>query len=267
MVSFLSLVSSPRLSYIVSDSRKGMPISADDDVQRDCGENYRTLPFSFSSPFPVSLGGRVFGTRKLLLGIPSAALGHRYGDAKRARNFTSVRIKRSVGWLEEKTPTVKENVLERKRRRGGRSQHHFRRRFVRPIYRSSLASLRDDLIIGRRTSIAQRKGEREGGGEVDRDDVRRGGVRDYTPEGNRWEGISTNAVNDPRAAYTYNATGIVPDYPRKIGDFDLLSRLARPKNVGSLYAGEIARVSCGRISIRASKQKKMSWPLRFLFSR
>lgn len=112
-----------------------------------------------------------------------------------------------------------------------------------------------------------RKTERKGR-EVDRDDVRRGGVRDYTPEGNRREGISTNAVNDPRAAYTYNATGIVPDYPRKIGDFDLLlSRPARPKSVGSLHADEIAGVSRGRISIHASKRAKISWPLRFLFPR
>lgn len=124
-------------------------------LQRDCGENYRA-DISFVA---------AFGTRKLRLGIPSAALCALDGDAKRARNFTSARAKkRSEG-----------EVARASSCNGAVSTHH-------PL----LASLRDDLIIYRRTP-GRSKGRSRWRSMVG---------RDYTPEGNRREGISTIAVND-----------------------------------------------------------------------
>lgn len=81
---------------------------------------------------------------------------------------------------------------------------------------------RDDLIIGWRTSMVGRK--------VDRDGRPTSVGRDYTPEGNRREGISTINVGERplharSSAYTYNATGIISGLPSgDRRDFDLRRR-------------------------------------------
>lgn len=80
----------------------------------------------------MELISRAFGTRRLL-GIPSSTLRF-HGDAKRARNFTSARIKR----LEEK----------------GRGRANGVDSLV------ARKPSRDDLIIGWRTSMVERERER-----------------------------------------------------------------------------------------------------------
>lgn len=99
---------------------------------------------------------------------------------------------------------------------------------------------RDDLIIGWRTSMVGR--------EVDRDGRPTSVGRDYTPEGNRREGISTITVNDP---YTRARARIRTMLPESFRDY--LRRSARFRSETSCQATRStkSRENSGSLPARA----------------